>query len=165
MTPQPLPRRHAAALIAFALLMPTPVLADRTAAEAAYTRIAHWLFERYLDQAIAITRHNAGQKISGADEAIAKEAPALKRFLGRHRDGVVAELLRPLREIVPESEAGAVAGKVTATPPAIDPQTLKLLRDVDLDFRRNSQRVLRAMTFELDLLVEQVLESLLQPKN
>jgi hypothetical protein len=135
------------------------------AADAAYTQIAHWLFDRYVEQAIAITRHNAAQKIRGAAEVIDKEAPALTRFLGRHRDAFTAELMRPLKSAVAPGDAPRIAAMVATRPPTLDKPALDALREVDLDFRRNSQRVLRAMTFEVDLLVEQVLENLLTPKN
>ena len=136
-----------------------------TGADAAYTAVAGWMFERYLERAIAVTRRNAAQILPDADQAIARETPALLRFLARHRDNFIAELLRPLQQFVPATEIASLAEKIKVAPVNLDARALQQLTAVDNEFRMNSQRVLRAMTFELDLLVEQTLEQLAKPRN
>jgi hypothetical protein len=135
-----------------------PRLAAGTA-ETDYARLAGWLFDQYLVQAVTLTRHSAERLSPSAGQAIDAQRPQLLRFLERHRSSFLQALTPILRSNVPEADAARIAARVEAPPVRLDPREMSQLAAVDAAFRQNEQRILRAMTFELNLIADQILQN------
>ena len=126
-------------------------------------RIAAWFFERYLLQSIAVVRFNATRVSEEAGKAIEQEAPSLQRFLSKHRPAFVAALVPMIETEIPADEGAAVAGEVTSDGTKISPKSRERLLVVDEEFQKNEQRLLRAMSYELNVLVETIVASIRKP--
>jgi hypothetical protein len=154
------PSRRRALL--FALLLPAcaaaPLATSATAA-ADYGRVADWLFDQYVLQAVTVARFNADRVRPEAGQAIDAERPQLLRFLDRHRPAFLQALAPIVREHLPEADAAVLAARIATPPVRLEPQLMTRLAAIDADFRQNEQRVLRAMTFELNLLADQIVQN------
>lgn len=123
-------------------------------------RIAAWFFERYLLQSITVVRFNATRVSEEAGKAIEQEAPSLQRFLTKHRPAFVAALVPMIETEIPADERAAVAGEVASDGTKISARTRERLLVVDEEFQKNEQRLLRAMSYELNVLVETIVANI-----
>jgi len=119
-------------------------------------QIAAWFFERYLLQSINVARFNAGRISADASKAVEAETPSLQRFLAKHRPAFVAALLPIIDAQVPAGETATVAQEVTSDGTKLSTRTREWLVAIDDEFQKNQQRLLRAMAYELNVLVEQI---------
>jgi hypothetical protein len=139
----------------FWLSAPSPVRAQTS--EPAYARVADWLFDLYVGQSIQLTLFNASKSRPGADGLLAPHIPAMTRFMERHRATFIAAMQPPLHEHLPAPEIDALA-KLTATPKfELDDATRTRLTNVDEQFRRDAQAVIRAMTIDIGLIINDTL--------
>ena len=127
-----------------------------SASDADTEKIAAWFFERYLLQSINLARFNAGQLSVDAGKAVEQEAPSLQRFLTKHRPAFVAALTPLIVTTIPAADIATVAAELSATEPRITPRSREWLVVIDEEFQKNEQRLLRAMAYELNVLVEQI---------
>lgn len=119
-------------------------------------QIAAWFFERYLLQSINVARFNAARVSEDASKAVESETPSLQRFLAKHRPAFVAALLPIIDAQVPAGETATVAQEVTSDGTKLSARTREWLVAIDDEFQKNDQRLLRAMAYELNVLVEQI---------
>ncbi len=119
-------------------------------------QIAAWFFERYLLQSIGVARFNAERISAEASKAVESETPSLQRFLTKHRPAFVAALLPKIDALVPAGETATVAREVASEGTKISARTREWLVAIDDDFQKNEQRLLRAMAYELNVIVEQI---------
>jgi hypothetical protein len=130
-----------------------------TASDPAYEDVANWLFEKYLQQAISTMTFNVKNASAEAGRAVEAQAPSMQRFLSRHRSAFVTALLPILKEQVETNQTANLAKSLRSTTVLGDDAKQKLAT-VDTTFRQDEQRVLRAMTFDLRVLVEDILKTI-----
>lgn len=123
-------------------------------------QIAAWFFERYLLQSISVVRFNAAQSSEEAGKVVEREAPSLHRFLTKHRPAFVAALIPLIEREVPAAELATIAREVTSEDPKISTKSRERLVAIDEEFQRNEQKVLRALGYELGVLVEQIVATI-----
>lgn len=149
-----------ALMVRLALVGSAAVLAPPAWADNDTERVAAWFFERYLLQSITVVRFNAAQMSEEAGKAIEQEAPSLQRFLTKHRPAFVAALVPMIEAEIPADERPAVASEVTSDGAKISAKTRERLLVVDEEFQKNEQRLLRAMSYELNVLVETIVANI-----
>lgn len=120
-------------------------------------RIAGWFFERYLLQSINVMRFNAQQMSADAGKAFDDEAPSLQRFLTRHRPAFLAALVPLVESSIAAPERPIIAREVESEGSKISEHTREMLLAIDDEFQKSEQKLLRAMSYELGVLAEQIL--------
>lgn len=133
--------------------------AETAAASAAYDGVARWLFDLYLSQSIRLTVATVSQARPEASAVIGPQVPAITKVLDRHRQEFVSAMQQPLRAHFNATEAAALAERVTKQPLDLDQATLQRLVQVDADFRRDGQKTIRALTFDLGSIVAEALSA------
>lgn len=135
--------------------LPATALADTEAEQ-----IAAWFFERYLLQSISVVRFNVSQVSEEAGKVVEQEAPSLHRFLTKHRPAFTAALVPLIGREIPTAEMATVAREVTSDGSMISPATRVRLVAIDEEFQKGEQRLLRALSYELGVLVEQIVANI-----
>jgi hypothetical protein len=153
-----------ASAIAFAVAAPATARAETPAATAAYTRVASWLFDLYLNQSIQLSAFNATRIRPGVEQVLAPRIPAMTRVLDRHRDGFVAAMQQPLRQHFSAPDAEAFAQRIGQSNLDLDDVTRGRLIEVDQVFRRDWQSVIRALTADLSVLIGEAMTTSTRPQ-
>ena len=123
----------------------------------AYETTARWLFDLYLNQSIRLTVANSAQKRPDAPAILTPQLAAIARVLERHRADFAAAMGAPLRGQFSAPEIAAFSARLSKPPVDLDEPTRQKLIAVDADFRRDHQRIIRAMTFDLGSIVAEAL--------
>ncbi len=136
--------------------------APTRAQDLAYAHVANWLFELYLNRSIQLSVFNANQIRPGAQTLLAPQIPAMAKVLERHRERFVAALLPPLQMHVPAQEIAKLQSTTQSEPVQLDDTARTRLIEVDGEFRREQQAVIRALTADLNVVIG---EALAQPRS
>ncbi len=146
------------ALVAPALSpRPARAQAESQPTAAAYDAIGRWLFDLYLNQSIRLTVANVAQARPDAPVVLGPQMPAIAKVLDRHRDDFIRAMRDPLRAHFNHSDAATFATRLAKPPIDIDDTTRARLVAVDADFRRDGQKAIRAITFDLGIIVTDAL--------
>lgn len=135
--------------------LPVPARADANAEQ-----IAAWFFERYLLQTISVVRFNVSQVSEEAGKAVEQEAPSLQRFLSKHRPAFMTALVPLIEREIPVGEISAIASEVSSEDSKISAKTRERLVVVDEEFQKSEQKLLRALSYELGVLVERIVANI-----
>ncbi len=130
---------------------------EATAISAAYETVGRWLFELYLNQSIRLTVANIAQTRPDAPTVLAPQIPAIARLLDRHRDDFVRAMHEPMRVHLTPTDAVAFAMRLAKPPVELDDAMRNRLIAVDSVFRRDGQKAIRAITFDLGTIVAEAL--------
>jgi hypothetical protein len=119
----------------------------------AYGQVANWLFELYLNRSIQLSVFNANQIRPGAEQVLAPQMQTMAVFLNRHRGAFVAAILPALQSHVPPTEIGRLEAVTQVQPLQLDDAARARLIEVDQEFRRDQQSVIRALTADLNVVI------------
>ncbi len=130
---------------------------EAPAVSAAYDTVGRWLFELYLNQSIRLTVANMAQARPDATAVLAPQMPAIAKVLDRHREDFTRAMRDPLRAHFGPGEVTAFAVRLAKPPLDLDEATRTRLIAVDADFRRDGQKAIRAITYDLGTIVAEAL--------
>jgi hypothetical protein len=138
--------------------MPAQALpAESQVVRDAYEAVSRWLFDLYLNQSIRLTVANVSQARPDAPSVLGPQVPAIAKVLDRHRVEFVRAMQPPLRAHFSPTDVTAFAARLAKPNIELDDATRTRLIAVDGDFRRDSQKAIRALTFDLGTLVAEAL--------
>jgi hypothetical protein len=143
----------AMACLGLALTLSAPARAQ----DAAYDHVANWLFELYLNRSIQLSVFNANQMRPGADRVLAPQMPAIAKILERHRARFVAAILPPLQLHIPAQDIAKLQTATKSEPVQLDETARTRLIEVDGEFRREQQAVIRSLTADLNVVIGEAL--------
>jgi hypothetical protein len=144
-------------VLAWALIVPTLLRAQPATADAAYADVANWLFDLYLNRSIQISVVNANRLRPGAEQLLQPQMPAMARVLDRHREPFVAALRPALQLHVPMQEITKLQAATQTASVELDDEARARLVEVDQEFRREQQSVIRALTGDLNVVIGEAL--------
>jgi hypothetical protein len=129
-------------------------LGQPSAVQPAYRQAATWLFDLYAGQSVRLSIANAiRNRPPGTEQVLAPQLPIMVTALARHRDAFIMAMARPLQAQFNTAEIASLLQQATSEPLALDDVTRQKLVEVDADFRRESQTVIRAMTTDIGLMI------------
>jgi hypothetical protein len=130
---------------------------ESPAVSAAYDTVGRWLFDLYLSQSIRLTVANVTQTRPDAQAVLGPQMPAIAKVLDRHREDFERAMQPQLRAHFTPADVTAFAARLAKPPLDLDTATRSRLIAVDADFRRDGQKAIRALTFDLGTIVADAL--------